>query len=266
MDIGAGEGKIAMGAPKGDTPSYYDLSKYRGQQNVTVDMYWAGRNSWVDQLYLDRIRVFVPEEKSDLQLNRLILPKSAAGLGEEPISAIVVNNGNRTAEGVKLHLKINGELKGIFSLSALKPYERRTVVWPSAIDFSTTEPRGKKFEIAMEVVDANDIRSNNNVKTGTVVNFGDTYIHPYSPHYTGFMGTYAIDPLKVKYVEKSFIYTDNGGDGGDYPALQSSTVHFMPSKPGNVVMITFYEYCSEEDDLLAIATHYKHTDLVITDH
>ena len=265
MDIGAGEGKIAMGAPKGDTPSYYDLSKYRGQQNVTVDMYWAGRNSWVDQLYLDRIRVFVPEEKSDLQLNRLILPKSAAGLGEEPISAIVVNNGNRTAEGVKLHLKINGELKGIFSLSALKPYERRTVVWPSAIDFSTTEPRGKKFEIAMEVVDANDIRSNNNVKTGTVVNFGDTYIHPYSPHYTGFMGTYAIDPLKVKYVEKSFIYTDNGGDGGDYPALQSSTVHFMPSKPGNVVMITFYEYCSEEDDLLAIATHYKHTDLVITD-
>ena len=209
--------------------------------------------------------MFVPEEKSDLQLNRLILPKSAAGLGEEPISAIVVNNGNRTAEGVKLHLKINGELKGIFSLSALKPYERRTVVWPSAIDFSTTEPRGKKFEIAMEVVDANDIRSNNNVKTGTVVNFGDTYIHPYSPHYTGFMGTYAIDPLKVKYVEKSFIYTDNGGDGGDYPALQSSTVHFMPSKPGNVVMITFYEYCSEEDDLLAIATHYKHTDLVITD-
>lgn len=265
MDIGSGTGTIAFGAATGDTPSYYDLSEYVGQKNLTIDMYYAARKSWVDQLYIDRLKIYVPEKKSDLQLKKLYLPESSATIGKESVSMLIVNEGFKTVSEARVKCTVNGEAKGIYTLEPLKPFERRTFAWPEQFDFSSNDPKGKTFEIKMEVLHRDDIDTVNNKKTGVVLNFGNTYIHPFSPTYTGFLGTYPLDPLTVKRVEHTFIYTDNGGDGGDYPNHQSSTVHFVPSKPGNIVQITFYEYCSEYEDLLAVATKYKHTNLVIGD-
>lgn len=264
MDIGSGEGTIAFGAAKGDTPSYYDLSEYIGQ-TVNIDMYYAARKSWVDQLYVDRVKIYIPEEKSDLQLKKLYLPESSSTIAKESVSMLIVNEGFKTVNEARVKCSVNGEAKGIYTLAPLKPFERRVFAWPEQFDFSSNEKKGKSFEIKMELLHPDDIDTVNNKMTGVVLNFGNTYVHPFSPTYTGFLGTYPLDPLTVKRVEHTFTYTDNGGDGGDYPNHQSSTVHFLPSKPGNIVQITFYEYCSEYDDLLAVATKYKHTNLVIGD-
>lgn len=264
MDIGNGVGTVALGAATGDTPSYYDLSEYVGQK-FTIDMYYAARRAWVDQLYIDRVKIYVPEEKSDLQLKKLYLPESSSELGMETVSMLIINEGFKTVEGARVKCSVNGEAKGIYALEPLKPFERRKFTWPAQFDFSCRDPKGKKFEVQMEIISSSDIDSTNNKKSEPVLNFGNTYIQPFSQVFTGFLGTYPIDPLVVKKVEHSFIYTDNGGDGGDYPNHQSSTVHFVPSKKGNIIQITFYEYCSEYEDLLAVATKYKHTNLVITD-
>lgn len=248
---------IAIAAVSGDTPSYYDLTRFAGQK-ITVDMYYAARIQYVDKIFIDRVKIYVPEKESDLKLLSISVPKSAANLGEETVGVMLFNDGYRTVEGAKLRYQVNEDAANYLTLPTLKPFERKLLHLPKPIDFSSSDPLGKRFDVVMEVIDAHDKDATNNKKSAIVVNFGKTYPHPFSQAITGYLGTFPSDPLAVKRVERSFVYTDAGGIGGDYPNIQGSTVHFLPSKPGHVVEITFKSFESEKNkDLLGVFTSYK---------
>lgn len=216
-----------------------DLASYVGQK-VKIEVVFAGKNK-NDLIIITGIKVFVPTNDIDLELNQITTTESGINLtNQNPVSIVFTNNSDKSVSNVPVGFQINDAAPIYETINKeIKAHEQFRYTFVAKADFSTTETLGKKFKLKTILAYEDDVDENNNIGIKEVVNFGNVYPLTESDVQDFFGTPSPIDPKITKEVDGSLIFTDLGGALLPYKNTQKSTVKFVPKDDTKIIQIVF---------------------------
>lgn len=245
------------------TDLYYPIA---GGGEHTLALQFIGKYN-IDRLSIYQLAVEENNERRDVGLTLVSMPRNAAGLSSaEEVTVLLQNMGGAEQERVGLQLLRDGVVTHQTVAESLRPHERREVTLP--VDLSTSRALGEEFKVEVRADLPGDEQPDNNRVGGTVVNIGNVFAMPRGNIVFSPMGPIPVDPKKVYRLSEGerLLFTDDGGALGYFHSPQVSTLKVLPSREGRVVRVRFKEFsCDEQSAHLLVYNETVPDNLEIKD-
>lgn len=244
-------GKTALSAAEATTDVYWDVSRYAGQQEVTLELQYSSHTVF-SRLYL---LGYALQEGASLPDVGVHVWREAVvdgpHMGKVKVPMTVYNSSLQAAERVPVVVRLDGEVRGSAVVESLQPYEQRQV--EVLVDFSTRDPHGQIYDVEVRVEVPGDVDSGDNVRRFDVYSMGEVLAHPVTGIFEipGLLRR-CVDPRHEVAVDGSITYVDMGGQLKGYLPEQDASIRFYPSDRTKSVMITFKSWSLDTRDKIEV--------------
>lgn len=231
----------------------FDLTPYVGEV-ITVGMEFVGKR-FNDFVVLESVELYEASDRVNVRLHDIATQLAPANDGSaSKVTVLVENLSAVSLAELPMILRVDGKEVAVEVMENLKPFEQRYYTFRHKTDLSARTPFGAAYDVEVESRASKDINPHDNLLAQRVVNNGNATLYPY-PNYIGGLGDFTpVDPYLIRYIQDSIYLTDARGAFENYPVDHDVTVKYKPKTPNRVLVATFLEFETEENDSLSVYT------------